>query len=484
MTSPKDRSRNRSHPHRRDSSNEYHSQSRECSCGVGESCDNSHSSYRTNHRYRYRDRDCSRRMKRERDNESLLSRQKKYVKDPVEIHNIKQKDGEIIEDFMERFKVKTGSMKGAPECIRISGFMHGVNNLELTKRLNEHVPKTMEETMITTVAFIRGEAVAAGKKKGHTSWRTQDQSKRHTSEKKSDFRGQPREGRGSSRFYPLTRTPKEILMAKAEKFQPPPPMQRGASSYNCRAYGNNLHSDEVLRGSEKALSIDKTWFVWKGKDRAFERGLQLLTSIDLSSNKLSGKLPNDITSLRELVSLNFSFNKLHGEVPKDIGQLKSLQSLDLSRNEFYGIIPTSLSQLTFLGYLDLSNNDLSGRIPSGPQLQLFNFSFYSGNPQLCGPPLTQRCAFPPATTVEKEDDEDADDLWKSDVTCLGAGFAVGFLGICGTLLFNRWCRNFLFALLSQFKDWMYVTVVVQSRKLQRKIRRRMNISICCAIVSS
>ncbi|GKG21824.1 hypothetical protein Tco_0384419, partial [Tanacetum coccineum] len=73
--------------------------------------------------------------------------QKKYVKDPVEIHNIKQRNGETIEDFMERFKVKTGRMKGAPECMRISGFMDGVNNPELTKRLNEQVPKTIEEMM-------------------------------------------------------------------------------------------------------------------------------------------------------------------------------------------------------------------------------------------------------------------------------------------------------------------------------------------------
>nr|GFC35520.1 hypothetical protein [Tanacetum cinerariifolium] len=97
--------------------------------------------------------------------------QKKYVKDPVEIHNIKQKDGETIEDFMERFKIKTGRMKGAPECMRISEFMHGVNNPELTKHLNEHVPKTMEEMMITTTAFVRGEATAASKKKGHASWK-------------------------------------------------------------------------------------------------------------------------------------------------------------------------------------------------------------------------------------------------------------------------------------------------------------------------
>ncbi|GJW94360.1 reverse transcriptase domain-containing protein [Tanacetum coccineum] len=93
--------------------------------------------------------------------------QKKYVKDPVEIHNIKQRDGKTIEDFMEHFKVETGLMKGAPECMRISRFMHGVNNPELTKCLNEHVPKTMEEMMAITTAFIRGEAAAASKKKSH-----------------------------------------------------------------------------------------------------------------------------------------------------------------------------------------------------------------------------------------------------------------------------------------------------------------------------
>nr|GEU53482.1 reverse transcriptase domain-containing protein [Tanacetum cinerariifolium] len=160
---------------------------------------------------------------------AYFMQQRKYVKDPVEIHNIKQMDGETIEDFMERFKVETDCMKGAPECMRISEFMHGVNNLELKKHLNEHVPKTMEEMMITTAAFIRGEVAVAGKKKCHTSWRTHDQSKRHTSENRSDFRGQPREGRGSSRFTPLTRTPKEILAAEAGKFQPPPPMGRDQS---------------------------------------------------------------------------------------------------------------------------------------------------------------------------------------------------------------------------------------------------------------
>nr|GEU42860.1 reverse transcriptase domain-containing protein [Tanacetum cinerariifolium] len=156
---------------------------------------------------------------------AYFMQQKKYVKDPVEIHNIKQKDGETIEDFMERFKVETGRMKGAPECMRIFVFMHGVSNLELTKRLNEHVPKTMEEMMITTTAFIRWEATAASKKKCHTSWRIQDQSKR---------------------------TPKEILTAKTGKFQPPPPMvtpvEKRSGNKFCDFQNDKGHStDECMQ---------------------------------------------------------------------------------------------------------------------------------------------------------------------------------------------------------------------------------------------
>nr|GEV29432.1 reverse transcriptase domain-containing protein [Tanacetum cinerariifolium] len=117
---------------------------------------------------------------------SYFMQQKTYVNDPVEIHNIKQRDGETLEDFMERFKIETGRMKGAPECMRISGFMHGINNPKLKKHLNEHVPKTMEETMIANTAFIRGEATTASKKKGHGSWKPHDQSKKHA-DKRPNF---------------------------------------------------------------------------------------------------------------------------------------------------------------------------------------------------------------------------------------------------------------------------------------------------------
>ncbi|GJZ75039.1 reverse transcriptase domain-containing protein [Tanacetum coccineum] len=45
---------------------------------------------------------------------AYFMQQKKYVKDVVEIYNIKQRDGETIEEFMERFQVETERIKGTP----------------------------------------------------------------------------------------------------------------------------------------------------------------------------------------------------------------------------------------------------------------------------------------------------------------------------------------------------------------------------------
>ncbi|KAF5799936.1 hypothetical protein HanRHA438_Chr07g0319291 [Helianthus annuus] len=244
------------------------------------------------------------------------------------------------------------------------------------------------------------------------------------------------------------------------------------SAYTCpkrRGRNSSCASDE------EALFTDNALVAWKGTQREFGRGiLHLLKSIDISSNKLYGKLPSEITNLLELVSLNFSDNKLHGELPKHMGRLRSLDSLDLSRNEFSGNIPSSLSQLTRLSYLNLSYNNLSGRIPTGTQLQSFNYTSYSGNPQLCGLPLTQRCGLPspppppPATVVGKED---RDEFWKSYYTGMGGGFAVGFLGLCGALFLNNRCRYLFFASLSNMKDRIYVTTVVHFRSLRRKFRQ-------------
>ncbi|MBA0703984.1 hypothetical protein Golax_016274, partial [Gossypium laxum] len=76
-----------------------------------------------------------------------------------------------------------------------------------------------------------------------------------------------------------------------------------------------------------------------------------------------------------------------GCIISEIGQLKVLESLDLSTNNLSGKIPQSMSDLSFLSVLDLSNNNLFGRIPLSTQLQSFGATSYSENPRLCGSPL-------------------------------------------------------------------------------------------------
>ncbi|GJY30270.1 reverse transcriptase domain-containing protein, partial [Tanacetum coccineum] len=125
-TSSRDHSKIRGRPHRWDSPlSRVRSRSKDRSHGVKESYDNTYSSYRTESRHGHRSRDRGRsRTARvwfdELPPESIdgykdlkaaflayFMQQKKYVKYPVEIHNIKQRDGETLKDFMKRFKVET-----------------------------------------------------------------------------------------------------------------------------------------------------------------------------------------------------------------------------------------------------------------------------------------------------------------------------------------------------------------------------------------
>ncbi|GJS96337.1 reverse transcriptase domain-containing protein [Tanacetum coccineum] len=86
--------------------------------------------------------------------------QKKYIKYPIELHNIKQWDGESMKDFLRRYKLESRDVKGAPECMRISGFVHEITNPELNKRLHDKILKMVDEMMRVTTSFLRGEVAA------------------------------------------------------------------------------------------------------------------------------------------------------------------------------------------------------------------------------------------------------------------------------------------------------------------------------------
>ena len=147
--------------------------------------------------------------------------------------------------------------------------------------------------------------------------------------------------------------------------------------------------------------IEKVRVNTKGRHLEYDKILDLVKAIDLSSNILEGQIPREVTRLLGLIGLNLSRNLLTGIIPLNIGDLERLESLDLSSNYISVVTPSSLSTLNFLSHLNLSNNNLLGRVPTGIQLQGFNASSYSGNRDLCGLPLLKKCLEDKATQDPK-----------------------------------------------------------------------------------
>ncbi|KAH0980360.1 hypothetical protein GBA52_007537 [Prunus armeniaca] len=215
---------------------------------------------------------------------------------------------------------------------------------------------------------------------------------------------------------------------------------------------------------------DDATFIWKGGMQTYKSTLGLMKRIDLSSNKLTGEIPSEITHLVGLVSLNLSRNQLTGQITPKIGNLQLLDSLDLSRNHIDGRIPTSLARIDRLGVLDLSYNNLSGKIPVGTQLQGFDPSVYVGNLQLCGPPLKKMCV----DEVERGPSEQTDFINQEDkdglitlgfYISMGLGFAAGFWGVCGTLIFSKSWRYAYLKFLNGLNDWLFVRIALLKRQL-------------------
>ncbi|GJR50210.1 reverse transcriptase domain-containing protein [Tanacetum coccineum] len=165
-----------------------------------------------------------------------FSWQKRYDKDPTEIHDIKQKPNEGLQAFMDRFKAESAHIKGVPPVLRISTFMHGHGHPELSKKLNDKIPKMVDEMWERVRAFIRGEVVVDiteairsprwEKSAGKASWPEHQNVSRNRSHRRGEGRNMGtcapytrREG-----FTPLMKTSKEILAMDNVNFPPPPPM--------------------------------------------------------------------------------------------------------------------------------------------------------------------------------------------------------------------------------------------------------------------
>ncbi|GJS70559.1 reverse transcriptase domain-containing protein [Tanacetum coccineum] len=195
--------------------------------------------------------------------------QTKHIKDPVEIHHIKQRDGESTEDFMERYKAEVLDVEGAPECMRISGFMHGITHPGLIKRLYERIPRSMDEMYRMTTSFLQGEVAAFshGQRKASSSWKQSEKGFKTPNFKKG-FKNKQRPDRKPDRFSLLTKTPKEIFALEKGKFKAPPPMvtpveKRDPNKY-CEFHSDTGHStDECMQLRKQIDEMIKAIKLWQ-----------------------------------------------------------------------------------------------------------------------------------------------------------------------------------------------------------------------------
>ncbi|THU74710.1 hypothetical protein C4D60_Mb04t36260 [Musa balbisiana] len=231
------------------------------------------------------------------------------------------------------------------------------------------------------------------------------------------------------------------------------------------AFGNFSSMISIQNETKPVLGEEGTYYTEnivvdaKGLRLYFTTVLSLVTSVDLSGNNLSGEIPEELTKLHGLHFLNLSDNRFSGDMPQDIGAIGQLESLDLSKNNLSGRIPSSISALNFLSHLNLSCNNFSGRIPSGSQLRTFTDpSIYAGNPQLCGPPLSDKCPDDAASEIPAEasqeegvDEDEYGIIWV--FVGFAPGFVLGFWGFIGTVMIDRRRRFRYIQFLDMICSW-------------------------------
>lgn len=96
--------------------------------------------------------------------------------------------------------------------------------------------------------------------------------------------------------------------------------------------------------------------------------------LDLSSNMLSGALPNSFFTNTRINVLDLHDNQLQGTIPQTIANSCQLSTFNINNNHMEGSIPPALANCKQLQILDFGNNKIKDTFPSWlvalPELQI------------------------------------------------------------------------------------------------------------------
>nr|XP_023887562.1 putative leucine-rich repeat receptor-like serine/threonine-protein kinase At2g24130 [Quercus suber] len=136
-----------------------------------------------------------------------------------------------------------------------------------------------------------------------------------------------------------------------------------------------------LRARE--LDISQSLFrilYWANSSSSWQFSTSLnnsMESLDLSSNRLVGKITDSLARLGSLTNLFLDSNSFSGSIPSSIGNLSSLQIFSLIENEMNGTIPESLGQLSKLVSLNLEWNSWEGVITEAHLMNLTRLEHFA-----------------------------------------------------------------------------------------------------------
>ncbi|CAI9273889.1 unnamed protein product [Lactuca saligna] len=202
----------------------------------------------------------------------------------------------------------------------------------------------------------------------------------------------------------ISNVDKELLLKFSSSFPPPHKLDWSSTIRNCKDWVG-IKCNE--KGNVTDINLPTKGLYGPIPNNTIGK-LGSLKVLSLRYNFLNGSLPADIISNPSLKNLYLQNNNLSGNIPTNVSPI--IMAIDLSNNSFTGKIPDTLKDLTYLTSLRLQFNNLLGPVPdfihctnlhalnlshnelNGPipfSLQKFQDSSFSGNVDLCGPPLNQ-----------------------------------------------------------------------------------------------